>query len=172
MACALTQGYTRKVCKDPSGIAEILIGELANIATYTLTANVVTAFTLATGKQMWQYKQVPGVANFKCTGKGKAATGGFGYDITGTMQIPELSTLTQEESELLMKNNLFVIVKLQNGEYWEFGHEYGLDAVPDTDTGTAMDDFKGDIIAFTGMATMKPKKVTSALISVLLAPAA
>lgn len=171
MACALTQGYTRKVCKDPSGIAEVLVGELANIATYTLTANVVTAFTLATGKQMWKYVQVPGVANFKCVGKGNAKNGGFGYDITGTMQIPEMSTLAQEETELLMKNNLFVIVKLQNGDYWEYGHEFGLDANPEGDTGTAMDDFKGDIINFTGMATMKPKKVTSSLITTLLAPA-
>lgn len=177
MACALTQGYTRKACKDPSGIKRVLLGEWANVlwtdnTKFALTANVVTTLTMTTGKQMWSYAQVPGVANFKSTGKGNAASGGYGYDITGTIQIPEIATLTLEEAALLDKNNLFAIVELQNGDYYLYGYEYGLDAVSDTDTGTAMDDFKGDIISFTGMATVKPKKVTTALIAVLLAPAA
>ena len=176
MACALTQGYTRKACKDPSGIKRVLLGAWGNVAwdsaDFAMTANVVTTLIMGDGTQMWSYAQVPGVANFKSTGKGNAASGGYGYDITGTIQIPEISTLTLEEANLLDKNNLFAIVQLQNGDYYLYGYEYGLDAVSDTDTGTAMDDFKGDIISFTGMATVKPKKVNSALIAALLAPAA
>lgn len=177
MACALTQGYTRKVCKDPSGIKSVLIGEWANVdwsdaTKYALTANVVTTLTMSVDKQMWRFAQAPGVANFKCTGKGNATSGGYGYDITGTMQTPDMGTLTIEQNALLTKNNLFVIAELQNGDYYLYGQEYGLDAIDDNDTGTAMDDFKGDIITFSGMATIKPKKVNAALIAVLLEPAA
>jgi hypothetical protein len=88
------------------------------------------------------------------------------------MQTPDMGTLTIEQNALLTKNNLFVIAELQNGDYYLYGQEYGLDAIDDNDTGTAMDDFKGDIITFAGMATIKPKKVNAALIAVLLEPAA
>lgn len=177
MACALTQGYTKKQCKDPSGVAEYIIGEWANVAwtdnaKFALTANVVTTFTMASGKQAWSYKQVPAIAHWKQTGAGDAKTGGFGYKVEVNLQIQGIETLTQEESELLLKNTLFVVARHNDGTYWLLGHEFGLDASNvDTDSGTEMTSFKGDIIKLVGSATIKPKKVTSGLIAALLTPA-
>ena len=57
MACALTQGYDFNGCKGGAGgIKRVLITEAANITAYTVTANVITAMTLTTGKQFREYK--------------------------------------------------------------------------------------------------------------------
>jgi hypothetical protein len=177
MACALTQGYTKKVCKDPSGVAEYIIGEWSNVAwddnaKFALTSNVVTTLTMATGKRAWTYKQVPEIANWKQTGASDQKTGGYGYKLEVNLQTQGIETATQEENDLILKNTLFVIAKHNDGTYWLLGHEFGLDASNvDTDSGTEMTSFKGDIIKLVGSATVKAKKVNSALIAALSTPA-
>ncbi len=57
MTCALTKGYDFNGCKGGAGgIKRVLITEAANITAYTLTANIITAITLPTGKQFREYK--------------------------------------------------------------------------------------------------------------------
>ena len=172
MACALTSDLTPKVCKTPGGVAQILVTEIANIATLTYTANVVTAFTLATGKQFRQYTTKAATSNFKQVGTAASNAGAYGYAYDLNFQLPNVDTATQEELELLMLNTLCVILKLNDGTYWVVGQEFGLDVTTDTlDSGTALADFHGNNIQMTGLGTLRAKLVTPALIPVLIVAA-
>ena len=56
MPCLLTSGYNFAGCKGGAGgISEVLITEIDNLTSSTLTANVYTALTMSTGKQFRRY---------------------------------------------------------------------------------------------------------------------
>jgi len=177
MACALTSDLTQKVCKTPSGIAEILVTEFENItggaAGWTYTANVVTAVAMATGKEFRRYFMKAATSDFKVNGTGSGANGSYAYAYEVNGQFLGIDTATQEELELLLKNTVAVILKLNDGTYWAVGQEFGLDVATDNfESGVALGDFMGDKVQLTGIGTLRAKKVTTALIATLIAPAA
>lgn len=169
MACALTQGYTPKVCKTPSGVDAILLAEYANISSITFTSNVATAITMASSKKFFQYKLKPEVGDFKYNASSDEKNGAYGYKIEANLQTIGLDTTTQEELDLLLKNTLVAIVKMKSGDYWLLGHEYGLGVATDNfESGVAMSDFQGNKIQLTGSATVRMKKVDPTIIAGLL----
>ena len=171
MSSALTQGRSRKVCKTAAGFSEILITELANIVSVTVVSGIVTAITMATGKQFWKYLFPAETANLKVSKTGSGASGSYRYAPTVTFPILGLDTSSQEEIDLLLKNSVVMIAKNNAGDYWLVGQEFGLDLNSEYDAGTAMGDDNQDMLTFTTASTLPIRKVTSGLIAALILPA-
>lgn len=176
MSCtsaSLTQGHTPKSCKDPAGVAEILLTDYANITfPVTKTSGVVTAITMASGKQFFKYKQKAEAANWKQEATVDAKNGTKSYTQTITLDVLGLDQATQTELELLVSATTAAIVKLNDGSYWFVADDtYGLDTTADAlDSGTAMNDFMGDKITISGKTKLRAASVNSALIASLLIP--
>jgi hypothetical protein len=176
MSCALTSDLTQKVCKTPAGIKEILVTEFANItggaAGWTYTANVVTAVAMVVPKEFRVYKMKAATSDFKVNATASGANGSYSYAYEVNGQFLGIDTATQEELELLMKNTVVVILGLNDGTYWVLGQEFGMDvATKNFESGVALGDFMGDNVQLTGIGTIGAKKVTTALIAELIAPA-
>lgn len=170
--CALTQGYSRKNCKFPAGTQEVLVAELASVSSITITAGVVSAITMASGKKFYAYKQPAGVAGWKQNWKADAKTGTGAYDLEVNIQTFGIDQAAQAELDNLVKNTLVAIVhdnQLDN-PYWIVGKDNGIDCVTDgLDSGIAMTDFRGDKIQFTGLSATRALPVDPTIIAALTA---
>jgi hypothetical protein len=172
MACSLTQGFTPKTCKTPAGTIALLIAEYDNVSTITKTAGVVTAISMASGKQFFQYKQKAGVANWKETGTATAKEGAYQYESTVTFDINSIDSASKIEADLLLKNTVMVIAKENDGTYWLLGQDYGLDVTSlGYDGGTDLSTFRGAKVELKGMGYNPVAKVDSSIITALLSPA-
>jgi len=128
MACALTQGLSALECRsNAGGVAAIYITELENVESYTLTAGVITAMTLATGKQFWTYAQLKETSDWKEDFKISSSKGTIGYEQSVSLFIPKRDTTKRNELYLLAQNTVMVIVKDLNGYYVVVGLVRGAD---------------------------------------------
>lgn len=169
MACVLTQDIPLG-CRDAvGGIKTIFVTELANKASITTAAGVITAFTLATGKQFWQYDVAKEVANFKENIK---PGDGLHYEQAVSLKLRKRSSVLNEELKLVAQNYLLMIALDRNGDYWLLGEENGVELMDsDFDSGTAMGDFNGYNLNFSGKEKLPASKVTASLMATLIAPA-
>lgn len=172
MACSLTQGFTPKTCKTPSGTIEFMIAELANVTAITKTSGVITAISMASGKQFFRYKQKPEVANWKETQTSDSKSGAYKYETALTFDINSLDSATKIETELLLKNAVVVIAKDSDGTYWLMGEDNGVefDSIG-WDGGTEYSSFRGAKVSGKHMGFTPVASVNSGLIAGLILPA-
>jgi hypothetical protein len=172
MACTLTQGFTPKQCKNTSGTASIMIAEFDNVGTITVSNGIATAISMDSGKQFFEYKQKAEVANWKSTPTIDAKSGAYKYEHAITCDLNDLTASVVVESENLIKNTLMCIAKDNDGTYWLFGKDFGMDvtALP-WDGGVEMSAFKGGKLEIKGMSAFAPIQVNAGLIAGLLLPA-
>lgn len=170
--CSLTQGFTPKTCKTLSGTVSVMLAELANVSSITVSNGIATAISMASGKQFFEYKQKAEVANWKSTPTIDPKSGAYKYEAAITMDINTIDSAVVVETELLIKSTLIAITKDNDGTYWLFGKDYGLDvsALP-WDGGIEMSSFRGGKLEIKGMTAFAPIKVTDSLIAALLLPA-
>ena len=180
MACALTQGYDYNACKGGAGgIKRVLITEFANVTAYTLTSNVITAWTLTTGKQFREYKldKEMGYAKSPLTADTKTDNLTYAHEVGFT--IKKFTTAVANEIKLMAQNWLIMIVEDRNGKYRAYGlgttlaHSNGMNlATSSDDTGKAMTDFNGFELVFNSIEDNWAYEVNSSTITALLSPAA
>lgn len=172
MACSLTQGFTPKTCKTPSGTIEFMITDFANVTAITKTSGVITAISVASGKQFWRYKQKPEVANWKETQTSDSKSGAYKYETAITFDINSLDSATKIETELLLKNAVVVIAKDSDGTYWLMGEDNGVefDSIG-WDGGTEYISFTGAKVSGKHMGFTPVASVNSGLIAGLILPA-
>lgn len=173
MACALTSGYNFYGCKGGAGgISEVLITEIANVTATTLTANVYTAITMATGTQFRRYVLDKEMGTWSDNGTYTKESGTWTYAPTVDFTIKGVSTALQAEIKLIAQNTLIMIVKDRNGVYRLFGKEKGMDLMTAENAGgKAMTDFNGFNLNFVGGETDYAHEVSSGIITALLSPA-
>lgn len=168
MACALTQNYTPRDCKAPSGVVNFIVTPFSNVLTTTVAAGVITAITKTVTFK--KYIQEPETCNWKETGASDAKNGTYAYDLEATLQTYGLDATLQAELTLLTKNKLFMIAEMTDGTFWALGTQYGMHLTADAfDSGTAYGDFQGDKLTFKGRSVIKAYKVDSTIIAGLLA---
>ena len=168
MACILTQGNSLPCRSSVGGIAEIYIAELANKSTLTTTSGVITAFTMLSTKKFWTYFVEKEDATFTDTITVSAENGTKYSEQTGTFTIKQMTSSNRNELELMAQNKLMVIAKDNNGVYWLFGENNGLDVTTiAAATGKAYGDLNGYTISFAGKETVSSKAVTGSLIATL-----
>jgi len=172
MACTLTQGFTPKTCKTPSGTIEFMITEYANVSSITKTSGVITAISMASGKQFWRYKQKPEVANWKETQTSDSKSGAYKFETALTFDINSLDSSTKIETEILLKNAVVVIAKDADGTYWLLGEDNGVefDSIG-WDGGTEYSSFRGAKVSGKHMGFTPVAKVNDGLIAGLILPA-
>lgn len=174
MACLLTTDYDfATVCKTVAGSSEVLITEFSNLTTApTMTANVITAQALATGKQFWQYKIDEGLIMASSDVAVNAPGGTYMYEPKVEFSLKGWTTTMCAEVKLLALNKVIIIVKGNDGVYRQYGTYKGLDLVTGTDQNeAAMNGFKGHKLSFAGKETTQAYEINSSLITTLLAPA-
>jgi predicted transposase YbfD/YdcC len=173
MACALTQGYTFVGCKDQaSGIDEWLVTEYANLATLTVTANVVTALTLSAGKQFRQYilDKERGEFSYDLTGSKENSINTYLHKVSFTTN--KLTTSITAELDLVAKNYTLQIVKGNDGIYRLFGRVKGMEMTSGTNASAKeLGGFHGNVWSFESIQPSFALEVNSALIPTLLTPA-
>jgi len=169
MSCNITAGWTID-CKDSQG----------GIAKVFITNGKVSDFTAATG--VLTEVQVGGVA--------LAPSDFFGIDVpkqtseleetveasteNGTVMYTQALTLAFNKMEAAKRNqillmaqneNLFVVVKDNNGKYWSVGLERGATLTEATLTsGTAYSDRNGGELTITGMEKDPMFEVTGSIV--------
>jgi hypothetical protein len=165
MSCALTQGYSLD-CKDSvGGIKEVHFIEKAN-ATFTFTANVVTAITLASTKHWFKYEQIKETSSFTQTFNDNVANATSFVTMELDIVIPKLATATRNEIALLAQNHLYAVVTDRNGLKWLLGYQNGVDRVGGTAAaGKAMGDLNGYTLKFHATEPVEAFEVTAALVT-------
>lgn len=181
MACVLTTDYTFTGCKGGAGgIKSVYMTEIANNSTFTVTAGVITAWTLTTGKKFRSYDLDAEMGFFTAPGTFTKASGSISYEHQIDFTIKGLSSTMIQEMHTVAQNFLMMIVKDQNDNYWAFGcgnststmNGRGMELMTwGAESGTQMTDFNGQKMSFKGRELAPIYKVTSSLIPVLLAPA-
>ena len=176
MACALTLGYNYNACKGGAGgIKRVLITEVANVTAVTVTANVITAMTLPTGKLFREYDLDKEMGYFKSPLTADVKSDNLVYNHEVGFGIKKFATTIAAEIKLLASNWLYIIVEDRNGKYRAFGigstlpHSNGmnLETVSD-DSGKAMLDYNGFELVFKSMEDTYAMEVQSSIIAALL----
>jgi len=173
MPCNLTQNMIID-CRDSiGGLKEVLFIEFENVEAITEASGVVTAVTVATGKQFRRY-QVPKETSFWTqTLNSNVQNGSLFYQQELTVVVNKMQANTRNELSLLAMNRLIAIVLDRNDKYWLLGRENALDATAGEDgSGTATGDRNGFSRTFTAMERTMAFEVQSGIIETLLSPAA
>ena len=174
MPCVLTSGYTFLGCKGGAGgIKKVYLTEYENNSgtgyTFTATAGLVTAYTLATGKKYRVYSLDKEMSNMTSPGVYTPASGTISYEPQIDFTIKKLTTAVIQEIHLVAQNVLTMMVEDINGDYWLFGKDQGLDLMTWTlESGTAITDFNGQKLSFKGKEIAPIYKVTGTLIANLI----
>ncbi|MEI7668512.1 MAG: hypothetical protein WCJ33_00315 [Pseudomonadota bacterium] len=174
MACLLTSGINALACKDGTpGVIEAYITELSNISSYTETAGVVTAITMASGTQFWRYQQIKESSSWTEDLVTNVQAGSIGYGQTLNLVIPKRDVAKRNELKLVAQNTLAIICKDSNGLYWFIGLTRGadLDNGSKYDSGIKLGDGNGWTLVFKGSEHDPAPSVDSAIIAALLTPA-
>ena len=173
MSCALTQGYTFVGCKDvQAGIDEWLVTEYANVTGITVTANIVTAITMAPLSQFRQYilDKERGEFNYDLTGNKETGVNTYLHRVSFTTN--KLTTGVTFEADLVAKNFTLQIVKGNDGKYRLFGRVKGMEAVSITNASAKeLAGFNGNVWTFESIQNAPALEVNSGIIAALLAPA-
>jgi len=173
--CALTQGYTFVGCKDQaSGIDEVLICEYdnVNLSAMTVTANVVTALTCATGKQFRRYilDKERGEFSYDLAGNKENSINTYLHKVMFTTN--KLTTGVTFEGDLVAKNFTIIIVKDNTGTYRLFGRVKGMELISlENKSSKELSGFHGNVWSFESIQNAPALEVNSALITTLLSPA-
>ena len=175
MACILTSGYSYLGCRGGAGgIKAIYLTEIENNSgtgyTFTATAGLVTAYTLATGKKYRTYLLDKEMGFYSSNGVYTPGSGTISYEPQIDFTIKKLTTAMIQEIHLVAQNCLTMMVQDINGDYWLFGKENGMDLLTwSAESGTAITDFNGQKLSFKGKEVSPIYKVTSTLIANLIA---
>jgi len=160
-------------CRDSvGGIKEVLFIEFDNVTAITEASGVVTAITVATGKQFRRYVVPKETAFYTETLNGNDQNGTTFYQQELSIVINKMQANTRNEVQLLAQNRLISIYLDLNGKYWLLGREQALTAVSgDGGSGTAHGDRNGYARTFTGQERYMAPEVSSGVIAALLTPA-
>lgn len=169
--CALTSGYSWVGCDGgPGGIQQIGFCELANKgAGATISAGVITAWTLVATKVFRKYVLRPETAFWSDKGTKDLKTGAYSFAPTVNLTMNSLATTLRQEILLLMQNNLMCIILDNQGVYRVGGYYYGMQLTEaDGQGGTAMQDGQKSILNLIGVDTVPMLEVNAGLIAALM----
>jgi hypothetical protein len=116
MSCEITSGIPLG-CRDGfGGIDEVLIGNIEDVATYTVTNGEVTAFTLAPGKVAYKYELEEGTSFYNENGAGSRENGTYVVTQQLNMVINSFGKDIRNTINTLTKGRFFAVVKYSDGK--------------------------------------------------------
>lgn len=144
MPCALTQGYNLDCMENAGGVKTIFVMEFENATTITPTAGLITTLTKATGKKFQKYnlEKETAEASEQMTVNRENHTKFVKQTIKFVFNKKSVSL--RDEITLLAANRCLVVTLDNNGEYWLYGKDFGLNvATVDGKTGVKLGDRNG-----------------------------
>jgi len=151
MPCALTQGYNLD-CKDSyGGVKDIFIMELANAATITSAAGIVTAITKSSAKLFYKYSLIVNTGEGNDTLTNSRENGSTIANQTISFPINKMTVSVRNELLLLAQARLLIVLVDQNGSGWLYGRDNGMMiSTISAKTGKTLADRNGYELAFEG----------------------
>jgi len=174
MACLLTSDFSYLNCLGAiGGIQKVYMTEYANLSgagsvAPTITANVITAWTLATSKKFRVYDIGQEMGMFSKPLEASDESGAVVYKPTVDFTIRTLSITNVTEIHLIAKNYLCMIVLDANGTYWVMGVDRPMRLKSASfESGTKMEDLAGQKLSFYGKEAVPIYQLTGSLITAL-----
>jgi hypothetical protein len=172
MSCELTQSVPIGCKGGPGGNKEVLFIEFENVESITAAAGVVTAITVATGKQFRRYQMPRETSFFTEAPNSSVANGTIFYQQELTIVINNMGAVIRNEIMLLAQNRLLAISIDNTGKAWLLGWKNALDVTGgEGGTGTAFGDRNGYVRVFVGQEPEMAPEVQASIIPALLSAA-
>lgn len=174
MSCSLiTSGILATCDKQVPGIKRVYLGNYDEVGTYTLDnlTGAVTAITM-TGSpvgtfKVFEFAKETGSAG--STVNSDVPNGLLSFTPTITLQFTKLEQSKRNTIALMALANLVAIVETNDGKYWLFGKDNGLQISEGTSaTGTANTDFSGYNLTLTGNESAYEIEVQAAVIPTII----
>jgi len=150
MSCSiLAIGRDLPCIKGVGGIKSIILCDYGTLGTLTVSGAEVT--DISTTPAGYKYLVKPGSSGMEETITASAENGTVFYVQNVNIQLQKLDKLTQNELQDVAAGNPHVVVEDFNGNYFLAGAFNGCDVTAGTIvTGTALGDFTGFTMTFTG----------------------
>ena len=151
MSCDLTTGFSLG-CKDATGgVKEFYVAVRDSTTAVTQNSSgLVTGITIA--GSFYKYNPRNSTSTAHSHPIGSVENGTFYAEHEVKMKFNKWTQAKRNEVQNLGKANVLIIAKLQDDTYWLFGQDNGLELAPsEAPIGTAIGDFQGYDLTFTGM---------------------
>ena len=169
MACALTQGYTLDCRLNYGGVRELYVIESDNVASFTVTAGLVTAITKVTGKTFKKYNLIAHTAEIDEALVASNEMGTISIKQTVKFPINKMTIAVRNEIFLLAQNRLLFIIKDENGTNWMYGAVYGLTlTTANAKSGKLLADRNGYELSFESDEKVMAYEVQDSVLATLL----
>ena len=170
MSCTQTLAGLAKDCaSNMGGIVEALIALYDDVTAVTITSDVISAITMASGKKFKVYHFAKNTGNLTSTYTIDPASGVKYVSSDLLLQFNRMQTTARVEVTALALADLVVIVKDANGKYWYLGKDEPVNAsASDGQTGTARGDANRYTITLHDESKEMPYEVSDSIIESLL----
>ena len=177
--CDALTSISKDCLNSIGGVDEVLLNDLADIASVTITSGEVTAIALDGGSPVYfqAYQMTRDSSVLSHTAEVDTTAGSTLYAQTLTLQFKR-QELAKRNSVMLMaagQRDLVALVKDNNGQWWLAGYSpdltQGLQLTGgESSTGTAKSDMNGYVVELSNQLPERPYPVDSSIIAALLAP--
>lgn len=151
------------------GIVEALIANYADVASVTAADGVISAITMASGKNFYKYNFARNTGSLSSNYTIDDTTGAKFVVSDLVLQFNRMEAAKRVEITALAEGELAVIVKDANGKYWYLGKDAAVVAsAGDGLTGTARADRNGYAITLQDNSAEMPYEVSATIIAGLL----
>ena len=142
MACTQTlAGIVRDCSNSMGGIKEVYIANFDDVASLTLSNNIITAITMESSKTFKKYAFRPQTAELVSTPQISSENGVAYIQSVLTLQFAKMETPKRLEINALALGDLAIIVVDNNGKMWYLGKDNPVVASGgDSGTGKAFGD--------------------------------
>ena len=170
MSCTQTlSGLAKDCAANMGGIVEALIALYDDVTAVTITSDVISAITMASGKKFKVYHFAKNTGNLTSTYTIDPASGVKYVTSELLLQFNRMQTTARVEVTALALADLVVIVKDANGKYWYLGKDEPVNAsAGDGQTGTARGDANRYTITLQDESQEMPYEVSASIIDGLL----
>ena len=170
MSCSTTlSGLSRDCAANKGGVAEVYIANRSDVTAVTVTDGKVSAITMASSKYFQVYQFNRGTASMASTYNVDQANGTRFVGTDLVMIFNRMQTAKRIEVTALAVNDLYVIVKDNNGAYWLLGYDNPVNiGAGDGNTGTALTDRNGYSVTLHDDSDEMPYEVLASIIAGLL----
>lgn len=170
MPCNQTLAGIPRDC-EPSmgGLKRVLLANLDDVTSITVSDDIVSAITMATSAKFKEYNFAPNTASITSTYQISTENGSKYVQSDLVMVFPKMNTARRVEVTKVIENDLVAIAEDMNGKYWLLGKDgHLLASAGEGGTGTARGDRNGFSVTLQDNSLVFPYEVDEDIIANLL----
>jgi hypothetical protein len=170
MSCTLISSGISKNCdNNTGGITNIYITDFANVLSLTASAGEISAISMASGTQFYEYQFNKHTSTFAEKTTVSIENGTVFQEQTVTLKLAKRQKASRNNLALLLHKELAVIVKDSNGLFWYVGEVNGANVtdIP-SESGTQAGDFNGYTVTILGTEPTAAQEITSSAVTAVI----